>query len=210
MWRGSVTDEQDAARQRIAAWLQEILAIKGWSAETWARAAGTSGTNITRFLNGKSSFLPSATTLIKLAGGAGVAPPLVNIKASQLYIPCVNATDLRKLTAEGTIPSKALVKITQTATNKIPVEPKFGKCVAFVLDLSSLSLDGLSAGATVIVDTKAKPVAGQKVVALVNMRIGAFLYHPPHLVSRSTETIAPVDLDSALLLGVARGAVVEF
>lgn len=205
-----MSSDKDAARERIALWLRETMAMKGWPAEAWARRAGVAGTNITRFLNGKSSFLPSATTLIKLAAAADVHPPLTNLKVIQLYVSCLTSNDLRTLNIEGKITSRQLDHLLKIAKRKIPVEPKFGKCVAFVLDLPSLSLDGLPAGSTVIVDLQARPITGQKVVALVGGKLGAFLYHPPFLMTRTTDIMPPVNMETALLIGVARGAVVEF
>lgn len=50
-----------------------------WSANKWATLAGTSATNITRFLNGSSKFCPSARTIGKLARVAGSQPSLSQI-----------------------------------------------------------------------------------------------------------------------------------
>ena len=48
---------------------------RGWSAYKWANLAGTSPTNITRFLN-QSKHQPSSSTIAKLAVVAGTVPNL--------------------------------------------------------------------------------------------------------------------------------------
>jgi phage repressor protein C with HTH and peptisase S24 domain len=62
-------------RRIIELWMRQVLREAGWSAKAWADKAGTTPTNITRFLKIKSSPLPSARTLMKLASVAPI--PLV-------------------------------------------------------------------------------------------------------------------------------------
>lgn len=67
-----------------------------WSANKWATLAGTSATNITRFLNGSSKFCPSARTIGKLARVAGSQPSL-----SQIPIGTLNARSVDVYTLDG-------------------------------------------------------------------------------------------------------------
>jgi hypothetical protein len=62
-------------RKAIRVWLREVMDTKGWSAYKWANLAGTSPTNITRFLN-QSKHQPSSGTIAKLATVAGTIPNL--------------------------------------------------------------------------------------------------------------------------------------
>lgn len=64
----------------IREWILEVMKTKEWSANKWATLAGTSPTNISRFLNG-SKFVPSAKTLGKLSRVAGSSPSLSNTEA---------------------------------------------------------------------------------------------------------------------------------
>jgi transcriptional regulator with XRE-family HTH domain len=69
--------EQDE-RKAIRVWMRTVMANHNWTANGWATRAGTSTSNITRFLNSDSKFIPSARTLAKLAAVAGSSPPLLN------------------------------------------------------------------------------------------------------------------------------------
>ena len=88
--------EQDE-RKAIRVWMRTVMANHNWTANGWANRAGTSTSNITRFLNSDSKFIPSARTLAKLAAVAGSSPPLLNTGGQQTtYIkrPVYNAEGL--------------------------------------------------------------------------------------------------------------------
>ena len=74
--------EQDE-RKAIRVWMRTVMANHNWTANGWATRAGTSTSNITRFLNSDSKFIPSARTLAKLAAVAGSSPPLLNTGGQQ-------------------------------------------------------------------------------------------------------------------------------
>lgn len=74
--------EQDE-RKAIRVWMRTVMANHNWTANGWATRAGTSTSNITRFLNSDSKFIPSARTLAKLASVAGSFPPLLNTGGQQ-------------------------------------------------------------------------------------------------------------------------------
>jgi len=69
----SIMEEYEVKAIRV--WMREILESRDWSANRWATLAGTSPTNITRFLNG-SKYVPSSKTLAKLSYIAGSSPEL--------------------------------------------------------------------------------------------------------------------------------------
>jgi len=58
----------------LRTWMRGIMNEHHWTAQQWAREAGTTPTNITRFVKG-SSHIPSYVTLVKLAHAAGVNIP---------------------------------------------------------------------------------------------------------------------------------------
>jgi hypothetical protein len=66
---------EDYETKAIRVWMREVMSNRGWTANKWATMAGTSPTNITRFLNG-AKFVPSSKTLGKLSYIAGSAPNL--------------------------------------------------------------------------------------------------------------------------------------
>lgn len=67
-------NESDPVRRAIKVWMREVMTMKDWSAGEWARRAGTSPTNITRFLSPTSMIMPSSATISKLARVAGSQP----------------------------------------------------------------------------------------------------------------------------------------
>lgn len=72
-----MTDDS-TVRRNIKVWMRDVMTAKGWTASAWARKAGTSPTNITRFLQPTATVLPSSDTLSKLARAAGSQPKLGN------------------------------------------------------------------------------------------------------------------------------------
>lgn len=66
---------EDYEAKAIRVWMRSIMQTREWSANKWATMAGTSPTNITRFLNG-GKFVPSSKTIGKLSHVAGSAPQL--------------------------------------------------------------------------------------------------------------------------------------
>jgi hypothetical protein len=66
---------EDYEAKAIRVWMRSIMQTREWSANKWATMAGTSPSNITRFLNG-GKFVPSSKTIGKLSYIAGSAPQL--------------------------------------------------------------------------------------------------------------------------------------
>ena len=66
---------EDYESKAIRVWMRSVMQTRQWSANKWATMAGTSPTNITRFLNG-GKFVPSSKTIGKLSYVAGSAPSL--------------------------------------------------------------------------------------------------------------------------------------
>ena len=66
---------EDYEAKAIRVWMRSVMHQREWSANRWATMAGTSPTNITRFLNG-GKFVPSSKTIGKLSYIAGSAPSL--------------------------------------------------------------------------------------------------------------------------------------
>ena len=66
---------EDYEAKAIRVWMRSVMHQREWSANKWATMAGTSPSNITRFLNG-GKFVPSSKTIGKLGYIAGSAPQL--------------------------------------------------------------------------------------------------------------------------------------
>ena len=70
----------------ISQWMKTVMAQKRISANQWASTAGTSATNLTRFLNSDCGFIPSTKTIAKLATIAGSWPDFTDTKPSEKKI----------------------------------------------------------------------------------------------------------------------------
>jgi len=66
----------------IRVWMRQVMDAKGWSANQWASLAGTSPTNITRFLKDAVN-IPSSRTISKLAYVAGSSPTFSSVPIQQ-------------------------------------------------------------------------------------------------------------------------------
>ena len=73
-------DEQE--RKALKVWMRGVIQNQKMSAYEWATKAGTSPTNITRFLNGNAKSIPSSRTVAKLSHISGTEPTKVTVSDS--------------------------------------------------------------------------------------------------------------------------------
>jgi len=73
-------DEQE--RKALKVWMRGVIQNQKMSAYEWATKAGTSPTNITRFLNGNAKSIPSSRTVAKLSHVAGTEPKKITVADS--------------------------------------------------------------------------------------------------------------------------------
>lgn len=64
-------------RRALKVWMRGVMSNHKMSAYEWAKKANTSHTNITRFLNQDSKYIPSSRTIAKLVNVAGSSPHTV-------------------------------------------------------------------------------------------------------------------------------------
>lgn len=81
-------NHSDYARSAVRVWMRAVMDDRGWTANEWANMAGTSPTNITRFLSPTSKIMPSVDTICKLAMIARTQPNLVPGVAQEAKPPC--------------------------------------------------------------------------------------------------------------------------
>ena len=80
----------DTEVKSIKVWMRQVMQQTGMSANEWATKAGTSPTNITRFLNSDSKFVPSARTIAKLSSVSKSQPSFGQIP-TVTTVPVLNA-----------------------------------------------------------------------------------------------------------------------
>ena len=86
-----ISDEQQ--RKALKIWMRDNIKNHGMSAYEWATKAGTSPTNITRFLNGAKN-IPSSRTIAKLARVSGNEP-------NSLYVTDTNTRTIEVFDTNG-------------------------------------------------------------------------------------------------------------
>ena len=79
----------------IRVWMRQVMDSKSWSANQWANLAGTSPTNITRFLK-DAQHVPSSRTISKLAYVAGTSPSFSQVPIQQGEVNAVALYDERQ------------------------------------------------------------------------------------------------------------------
>jgi transcriptional regulator with XRE-family HTH domain len=125
----------ESERRSIRVWLRQTMKDKGMTANEWATKAGTSPTNITRFLNSDTKYIPSSRTISKLSKVVGTQPGYFQ-------------------SAQGdTIP----VKDASGAVVDMIVDPKIGKVEAYQLgSWTGYGAGGIRSYSTVIIATDQK------------------------------------------------------
>lgn len=163
--------EDEPGRRAIKVWMREVLQQKGWSANEWARKAGTSPTNITRFLSPTSSIIPSGATISKLARVAGSQPKMSinNLNSLQACnVPLLNPILLESFT------SKSLWEWLMTPAAQAKVIAVDGPIdgPAFVVDVPTLGMvgRGIQPGDRILVEkVKAADLKPGHVVLFLHM-----------------------------------------
>lgn len=202
-------DSDTDLRLRLKAWMERVMAARGWSAETWAERANTAPTNVTRFLKTADAAIPSSRTLAKLGEVAGDPPPLIRLQE-------ISATPIRVLNKDE-ICLWLTVGLEQPAPRVETSSREFvyvtgevsANAVAVALETDAVSARGVVSGDLIVVDPAAPPVHGKIVVFVdVDGRVSAAVYAPPYLIPQSTNPAhVPLPIDGARIVGVALQAI---
>ncbi len=142
-------------RKIIRVWLRDVMQSQNMSAYEWATKAGTSPTNITRFLK-DSKYMPSSKTLAKLSAVCGSSPD-ANIDA-----PGITRT-LEVLNMDG------------NRVKYVNVYDVKGKVAAYQLSgPTGFGVGGIQMGDTVLVDLESKPKTNDIVLIRVDRHVDEF------------------------------------
>ncbi|MBP2299029.1 XRE family transcriptional regulator [Azospirillum picis] len=201
----------DETRRAILRWMTGVMEARGWSAGGWARLAGVTATNLTRFLRDPvMGSLPSADTLARLARIAGSEPrfledhaygpvtrvPVLTLEQAHLFL------DLGRKAGEeflaGTLKAGAASVAMDSGTSRR----------AFALRIVSKSLDaaGVLPRDCVVLEPLdvLSPQPGDVVVTVGDGTICGYRFFPPHLMPVSTDPdCRPTAIDRAHVAGVA-------
>lgn len=185
-----------ASRNAIKIWLRETMQRKGWSANHWATLAGTSPTNITRFLAPDCKIVPSSDTIAKLAAVAGTQPNLA-------YQPHVKVETLRSVQIMRWSEMKGDFETTKEVhAASVPVSD-----AAFALEVGddSMNMAGIMPGDVLLVEPVDRPARARTVVVRYGKRVVVGEWQPPYVMPRSTNRDhVPVQTNEAVVIGVVK------
>lgn len=166
---------------------------KGMSANEWATKAGTSPTNITRFLNSDTKYIPSSRTISKLSKVVGTQPGYF------------------QQTQGSTIP----VKDASGAVVDMIIDPKVGKVEAYQLGAwTGYGAGGIRSYSTVVVATDQKIENGD-VVAVEDEEHGILVGQAmdKFIVFKASDwefTKSPLEIKKVKLVGKVIQAITKF
>ena len=205
-------DDRDTDIARIRTWMHSVMNRRHWSAEHWARVAGTSATNITRFLRG-TTHVPSTRTLARLSQACGSMPEigqqLLSLAPADRAVPLYSAKDAVLVLLHGKTPSEPTGKNVITTMQEVSVH-------AFAVEVSSrrMELHGIVPHDIVVCEPVAvlKPQPGRIVLYAVHAfksgeDLGDFfelgVFQPPHITHHSTNAPEVVAVEDVTTIGVA-------
>lgn len=202
--RGRRTDDQGQAiqAQQVRAWLQRVLAAGDgagpFSVERLCRKAGTSPTNITRFLKDAST-VPRLATLAKIAHAAGVPPPgstMTTDPHAMVDVPIILPHVFRTHGVQQAI---------MASIDAVRAPSKYSACVAVKMTADTGNLVGVLLGDMVIVDADTHPETNDLVmVALDTGLAGIYRLLGTWLMPQSAGSLPALPLASNTVIGVAR------
>jgi len=203
----------DGIRDALYRWMDGVLQGRGWTAAAWARTAGVTPTNLTRFLKDPANAsLPSAETIGKLAWAAGSEPRFLPFRNREepgpRRVPVLTVSQLRygmEMAPDGR--AVYLRGLARTGAPVLTVDGTVTAC-AFALRLTSLHMNagGLLPEDHVVLEPPAElaPEEGDLVVTLDGDGVCGYRHYPPLLVPVSTDSACrPRPLEGAHLVGVA-------
>lgn len=198
-------------REALFKWISSVMEERGWSAAAWARHAGVTPTNLTRFLrNPVSASLPSAETIGRLAWAAGREPSFLSDEPSSevCRIPILTLEQIQTLLTLSRSQAKDFIREALRDNGRcIAIEQRLSPC-AFGLQITSqhMNAGGLLPEDRIVVEPVdlLPPRKGDLVIAIDGSTVCGYRYFPPYLVPTSTDsTCCPIEHNGATVAGVA-------
>lgn len=197
-------------RDALQRWMKRVLRDRGWTAAEWARRAGVTPTNLTRFLRDPhSGSLPGADTLGRLARAAGSEPRFLanGHEPSVWHVPLLTLAQLQTLLAiEACAAADFLGAVLRETGACVPVDRRTSPR-AFALRVGShhLNAGGVIVDDRIVVEPVdvVPPGTGDLVIVLDGDSVCAYRYYAPYLVPVSTDSgCVPMRWDGARVVGI--------
>jgi len=218
----------DGIREALFRWMSGVLHQRGWSAAAWAREAGVTPTNLTRFLKDPdTASLPSAETIGRLARAAGSEPRFLSpagpgsgrpngggpdgtgANGAAKRVPVLSSAQFRRVMEmpDGEAVSH-LARLLRDGAPSLPFDHGVTeRACALKVTTLHMNAGGMLPDDYVVVEPPDRlPVEmGDLVVVLDGDGVCGYRYYPPLLVPVSTDSgcSTPLRLDQAAIAGVA-------
>jgi transcriptional regulator with XRE-family HTH domain len=176
-------------------WMQQVMDERRWNAQEWASKAGTTPTNITRFLKG-SEHVPSYTTLVKLAVVAGMPIPTPGLAQREIPKVRIPLLKLEQVRGERSASVQSLVK---RARKDIVADWAGPRAFAVRLDHSRFAEIGYVTGDVLVIDPDVGPAPGKHVLVTNGSGTGPCRYEPPFVYC--AEGKKKVKIDTITIIG---------
>ncbi|MGF7175172.1 helix-turn-helix domain-containing protein [Azospirillum doebereinerae] len=201
----------DETRRAILRWMTGVMEARGWSAGAWAREAGVTATNLTRFLRDPvMGSLPSADTLARLARIAGSEPRFLDERAYPpvARVPVLTVEQAHAFLDLGRRAGELFLATALRAGSQSIVLDAIASPRAFALRIVSKSLNaaGVLPQDCVVLEPLdvLPPRSGDVVVTVGDGTVCGYRFFPPQLLPVSTDPdCQPTPIDRAHVAGVA-------
>ena len=201
----------DDTRRAILRWMAGVMEARGWSAGAWARLAGVTATNLTRFLRDPvHGSVPSAETLGRLARIAGSEPRFLDDGAHPpvTRVPLLTVEQVQAFLGLGPRAGEAFIAAALRDGGRAVAVERRASRRAFALTIASRSLNaaGVLPDDWVVLEPTdvLAPQAGDVVVTVGDGTVCGYRFFPPHLLPVSTDPdCRPTPIARARVAGVA-------
>jgi len=201
----------DDTRRALMRWMTGVMEARGWSAGTWARAAGVTPTNLTRFLRDPArGSMPGADTLGRLARAAGSEPRFLDDGTCPPVsrVPVLTLDQVEVLRDLGRRAAESfLATVLRQGGDSVPVDrPASRRAFALRIGSRSLNAAGVLPDDRVVLEPLdvLPPKPGDMVVTVHDDSVCGYRFFPPHLLPVSTDPdCGPTPITDASVAGVA-------
>ncbi len=201
----------DNTRRALLRWMTGVMEAHDWSAGAWARAAGVTPTNLTRFLRDPvEGSMPGADTIGRLARAAGSEPRFLDgdTHPAACRVPLLDLDQVHALMALGQRAGEAyLAAALRDGSASVAVDrPASRRAFALKIGSRSLNAAGVLPNDRVVLEPLdlLPPKPGDMVVTVSDRSVCGYRFFPPHLLPVSTDPdCGPTPLDDAHVAGVA-------
>jgi len=172
--------------------MKETMETHDLSAEAWASKADIAPTTITQFVNGKRKFIPSMSTLTRLAEATGQS---VRFGVHTFDRISVAKVKVLKFNFRGQVMN---VEYKQVSTSIVD-DDAFGVQV----DTLTMSQAGIFPGDIIVCLPPEQAVVGNTILAVTDKGVSPFRYYPPTLLPASDGEVS-INSTDANIIGVAK------